>query len=294
MLLIEYLQSNPGVFLLFCTLLGLSLGSFINVVAYRLPLMMERDWRRQCQEILQPETAETEAADEETFNLSRPRSRCPKCGHGITALENIPLLSYLLLRGRCSACGEAISPRYPIVEAVTGILSLVVAWRFGVSWHAVAALPLTWALIALSLIDFDHKLLPDNIVLPFVWLGLLLSLGGVFAASDAAIVGAVAGYLALWSVFQVFKLITGKEGMGYGDFKLLALFGAWLGWQYLIQIILLSSLVGALVGIAMILFRGRDRSIPIPFGPYLAAAGWISLLWGEAINRLYLNWAGLA
>ena len=294
MLVIEYLQQHSGVFLLFCTLLGLSLGSFINVVAYRLPVMMERDWRRQCQEILQPETAETEAADEETFNLSRPRSRCPKCGHGITALENIPLLSYLLLRGRCSACGEAISPRYPIVEAVTGILSLVVAWRFGVSWQTVAALPLTWALIALSLIDFDHKLLPDNIVLPFVWLGLLLSLGGVFAASDAAIVGAVAGYLALWSVFQVFKLITGKEGMGYGDFKLLALFGAWLGWQYLIQIILLSSLVGALVGIAMILFLGRDRSIPIPFGPYLAAAGWISLLWGETINRLYLNWAGLA
>ena len=294
MLVFEFLQLNPGVFLLFCTLRGLSLRSFLNVVAYRLPLMMEQDWRQQCKELLQPDTEGPTPPAVETFNLSRPRSRCPKCGHQITALENIPVLSYLLLRGRCSGCGEAISSRYPVVAMVTGLLSLIVAWRFGLSWQTAASLPLTWALVALSLIDFDHKLLPDSIVIPFIWLGLLLSLGGVFASSDAAILGAAAGYLSLWGVFQLFKLITGKEGMGYGDFKLLALFGAWLGWHYLFQIILLSSLVGALVGIGLILLRGRDRNIPIPFGPYLAAAGWISLLWGESINDFYVSWAGLA
>ena len=207
--------------------------------------------------------------------------------------ENIPVISFLLLRGRCAACGQPISVRYPIVEATTGLLSLMVAWHFGVSWETVAALFLTWVLIALSLIDFDHQILPDSIVLPTLWLGLILSLFSVFSDAPAAIIGAVAGYLSLWSVFQLFRLITGKQGMGYGDFKLLAMFGAWLGWHSLFQIILLSSLVGAVVGLSLILFMGRDRSIPIPFGPYLATAGWISLLWGEQINSLYINWAGL-
>jgi len=291
MYLIEYLQHNPAVFLFFCTLVGLSVGSFLNVVAYRLPIMLDRSWRNECKELLELESMDQEA---ERFNLAHPHSRCPHCGHRITALENIPVLSYLFLRGRCSECSQSISPRYPIVEAATGILTLVVAWHFGFSWQTAAALPLTWSLIALSLIDFDHQLLPDSIVLPLVWAGLLLSLFSVFSEPQAVIIGATAGYLSLWGVFQLFKLLTGKEGMGYGDFKLLALFGAWLGWQYLFQVILISSLVGALVGIALIIFRGRDRTIPIPFGPYLATAGWISLLWGEQINHLYLTWAGLA
>ena len=290
MILFHYLQSNPLIFLTFCTLIGLSVGSFINVVAYRLPVMLERDWKSQCRELLDVDRAET---TEEPFTLSRPRSRCPHCGHAIRWRENIPVLSFLLLRGRCSACGQTISLRYPIVETVSGALSLAVAWHFGVSWETVAALPLTWALIALSLIDFDHQILPDSILLPTLWLGLIVSLFDLFTDTHTAIIGAVAGYLSLWSIFQLFKLVTGKEGMGYGDFKLLALFGAWLGWHSLFQIVLLSSLVGAIVGLSLILFRGRDRSIPIPFGPYLATAGWISLLWGEQINRLYITWAGI-
>jgi leader peptidase (prepilin peptidase)/N-methyltransferase len=290
MTLIDYLQLNPVVFLGFCTLIGLSVGSFINVVAYRLPVMLDRDWKSQCRELLEMSPAEEEA---QVFNLSHPRSRCPECGHPIRIRENIPVISFLLLRGRCAACSQPISMRYPIVEATTGLLSLAVAWHFGVSWETVAALFLTWALIALSLIDFDHQILPDSIVLPTLWLGLLLSLFGIFTDAQGAIIGAAAGYLSLWSVFQLFRLVTGKQGMGYGDFKLLALFGAWLGWQSLFQIILVSSLVGAIVGVSLILFMGRDRSIPIPFGPYLATAGWISLLWGEQINRLYFTWAGI-
>jgi leader peptidase (prepilin peptidase)/N-methyltransferase len=290
MFLIQFLEQNPLVFLAFCTLIGLSIGSFLNVVIYRLPVMLERDWRAQCHELLESAPQE---ADGEPFNLSRPASRCPDCGHKIRARENIPVLSYLLLRGRCSACGKSISLRYPLIEGITGLLSLVVAWHFGPGWQLLAALLLTWSLIALTMIDYDHQILPDNIVLPVLWLGLLASLGGLFVTPAEAIIGAAAGYLSLWSIFQLFRLITGKEGMGYGDFKLFALFGAWLGWQSLFQIILLSSLVGALVGVAMILFLGRDKSLPIPFGPYLAAAGWISLMWGESINQFYLNWAGL-
>ncbi len=289
--LIDFLRASPWAFHLFCGLLGLAVGSFINVVAHRLPLMMEREWRRQCRELLHPETPPEE---EEPLTLSRPRSRCPHCGHPIGALENIPVISYLLLRGRCAGCGERISIRYPVVELASGLLSLVVAWHFGVGWQTVAALGFTWMLIALTLIDLDHQLLPDQIVLPGLWAGLLLSLVPLFAGTTDAVIGATAGYLFLWSLFQLFKLLTGKEGMGYGDFKLFALFGAWLGWQSLFQIILLSSLVGAVTGIGLILLRGRDRTIPIPFGPYLAVAGWISLLWGEEINRLYLTWAGLA
>ena len=290
-MLVEYLQLYPSALLLFCTLLGLTVGSFLNVVAHRLPIMMQRDWDAQSREQL---GIDEPAEPLEPLTLSRPRSRCPHCGHRITALENIPVVSYLLLRGRCSECGQAISVRYPVVEAVTGLLSLVVAWHFGLGWQLAAALPLTWALIALSLIDFAHQLLPDAIVLPALWAGLLLSLWGVFTDAHSAIIGAAAGYGSLWLVFQAFRLLTGKQGMGHGDFKLLALFGAWLGWQYLFQIVLLSSVVGAVVGLLLILLRGRDRNIPIPFGPYLATAGWISLLWGEQINRFYLTWAGLA
>lgn len=291
-LLIDYFRADPWVFVFACALLGLMIGSFINVVAYRLPLMMDREWRQQCRELL--ETDAQPEPDPAPFNLSTPRSRCPKCGHPITALENIPLISYLFLRGRCSDCGMRIALRYPLVELTCGILGFVVAWHFGFGWQAAAALLLSWTLVALTLIDFDHQLLPDDIVLPTLWAGLLLSLFPLFADTQDAIIGAAAGYLSLWSLFQLFKLITGKEGMGYGDFKLFALFGAWLGWQYLFQIILISSLIGAIVGIALILFRGRDRTIPIPFGPYLAVAGWISLLWGERLNQLYLTWAGLS
>lgn len=275
----------PGI-----ALLGLLVGSFLNVVIYRLPIMMEREWRAQCAELVE---GSSESTPPEPFNLIHPRSRCPACGHQITALENIPILSWLMLRGKCSACGSAISVRYPAVELTTGVLSAVVAWQVGAGWATLFVLLLTWALIAASVIDFDHQLLPDSIILPFLWLGLLLNTQGMFTSPTSAIIGAAAGYLSLWGVFHLFRLITGKEGMGYGDFKLFALFGAWLGWEHLIQIIILSSAVGAIVGIALILFQGRDKSTPIPFGPYLAAAGWISLLWGDEINRLYLEWSGL-
>ncbi|HEC17678.1 MAG TPA: prepilin peptidase [Sedimenticola sp.] len=290
MALADYLQQNALVLYLYAGLLGLVVGSFLNVVVHRLPIMMEKDWRAQCLEFLD---RQNQAEEDAPLSLSKPGSRCPHCGHHIRIIENIPVLSYLFLKGRCSACGEPISIRYPLVELATCLLSLAVVWGFGLSGQAAAALLLTWALIALSLIDFDHKLLPDSITLPFLWLGLLLSLFGVFTDPRSAIIGAAAGYLSLWSVYHLFRLLTGKEGMGFGDFKLLALFGAWLGWQYLPQIIMLSSLVGAVVGVGLILLRGRDRNIPIPFGPYLAVAGWISLLWGEKINQAYLNWAGL-
>ena len=282
---------EPWTLLPVAVLFGLLVGSFLNVVIHRLPLMMEREWRGQCAELLGGSEADPAS---EPYNLVRPRSRCPACGHGITALENIPLLSWLFLRGRCSACGTAISVRYPLVELASGLLSALVAWQLGATWATLFVLLLTWALLAASVIDFDHQLLPDSIILPFLWLGLLLNTQGMFTTPTSAIIGAAAGYLFLWGVYQLFRLFTGKEGMGYGDFKLFALFGAWLGWEHLVQILILSSAVGALVGIALILFRGRDRNIPIPFGPYLAAAGWISLLWGDEINRLYLEWSGLA
>lgn len=295
------LEAYPTLLYLLVGLFALAVGSFLNVVIHRLPLMMERGWREECQEYFGAAegTAEGAAEGAETarephpFNLAQPRSRCPHCGHAITALQNIPLLSYLLLRGRCAGCAAPISLRYPLVELLTALLSLVVVWRFGLSWQMVALLPLTWALIALSVIDYDHQLLPDSIVLPFLWLGLVISLFGWFVPPATAILGAVVGYLSLWSVFQLFKLLTGKEGMGYGDFKLLALFGAWGGWANLLQIVLLSSLVGAIIGLALILLWGRERSRPMPFGPFIAIAGWISLLWGEEINRTYLQLTGL-
>ncbi|MCU7936922.1 MAG: A24 family peptidase [Candidatus Thiodiazotropha sp. (ex Dulcina madagascariensis)] len=289
MLLVNFLQHNSWTFLLFTTFIGLIVGSFLNVVIHRLPKMMENQWHRDCDEL----KGLNQTAESQPYNLNQPASHCPKCGHKIRAWENIPVVSWLLLKGRCSHCHTRISPRYPIVEAVTGVISLAVALHFGVSWATLAALFLTWALIALSMIDFDVQLLPDNITLPFLWLGLLLSLTSLFTDPRSAIIGAAAGYLSLWSVYQLFKRLTGKEGMGYGDFKLLAMLGAWLGWHYLPQIIMLSAFVGAVVGILLIVLRGRDRNIPIPFGPYLAAAGWISLMWGEQINQAYLRWSGM-
>jgi len=284
------LLSTSTPFLLIATgLLGLAVGSFLNVVIHRLPLMMEREWRSHCAEI----TSDEMVPDAEPFNLTTPRSRCPHCGHAITALENIPVLSYLWLRGKCSGCGAKISVRYPLIETVTAVFSIAVVWHFGFGWQALGGLFLTWALIALTLIDFDHQLLPDSITLPFLWIGLSLSLFGVYTDSHAAIIGALAGYLSLWSVYWLFKKLTGKEGMGFGDFKLLALLGAWMGWQMLPVVILLSSAVGAVVGISLILFRGRDKNIPIPFGPYLAAAGWIALLWGHDLTNAYLRLSGI-
>jgi leader peptidase (prepilin peptidase)/N-methyltransferase len=270
--------------------LGLIFGSFLNVVILRLPRMLESDWRRDCAEVVGAATASEQAPK---LSLVTPGSTCPACGHQIRAWENIPILSWILLRGRCSACKAAISPRYPMVEGLTALLSLVVILHFGPSWQGLAGLVLTWGLIALAFIDYDTQLLPDDITLPLLWLGLGMSLLPVFADSHSAIIGAIAGYLSLWLVFQTFRIVTGKEGMGYGDFKLFALFGAWLGWQYLPQIILLSALTGAVLGSTLILSGRHDRSKPLPFGPFLAAAGWISLIWGERINETYLRISGL-
>ena len=281
---LEVFRLYPWTALVAALVLGLLVGSFLNVVAYRLPKMLEADWRAQCCELLEQPQPEPE-----TFNLIRPRSRCPHCSHGIRAWENVPVLSYLLLRGRCSACRGPISRRYPVVELATGLLSLAVAHHFGVSAQALAALLLTWALVALTLIDFDTQLLPDNITLPLLWLGLIVNSQGLFVSLEAALWGAVAGYLSLWSIYWLFKLITGKEGMGYGDFKLLAALGAWLGWQLLPVVILLSSLVGAIIGIGLMLILGRDKNIPIPFGPYLAMAGWLALIWGDQLMHQYLQ-----
>ncbi|BCU05655.1 prepilin peptidase [Allochromatium tepidum] len=290
---LELLQTNPWILYTSAVLLGLILGSFLNVVILRLPRMMEAGWRRDCAELLRTDGTAPET-DEPPLSLSKPASTCPSCGHRIRIHENIPILSYLWLRGRCSACGMRISLRYPLVEALTALLTLIVVVQFGPTWQAAAALLLTWSLIALAVIDLDTQLLPDSLTLPFLWLGLFLSLFGLFTDSQSAIIGAVAGYLSLWVVFQLFRLATGKEGMGYGDFKLLALLGAWLGWSALPQIILLSALVGALVGVGLILSGRHESGKPLPFGPYLAVAGWISLIWGEAINGAYLRLSGLA
>ncbi|MBU1365352.1 MAG: A24 family peptidase [Gammaproteobacteria bacterium] len=270
-------------------LLGLCVGSFLNVVIHRLPKIMEQEWHAQCAELLGEAAPETN----EPLSLSSPRSRCPACGHQITATENIPLISYLLiLRGKCSGCRTPISPRYPIIEAITGLISAYVAWHFGPTLQAAGALVLVWALIALAAIDLDTQLLPDSITLPLVWLGLAINLWGIYSDLPSAVIGAMLGYLALWSVFWLFKLATGKEGMGYGDFKLLAALGAWLGWQMLPAIILLSSVVGAAVGITLIVVTRHGRNVPIPFGPYLAAAGGIALFWGAKITQTYLGMIG--
>jgi len=292
----ELISSSPLSFVASVFVLSLLIGSFLNVVIYRLPIMMERAWRTQCKEL--DETPVTEIP-EGRFDLVSPRSRCSSCGAQITALQNIPVLSYLMLGGKCGSCGSVISKRYPIVELLTAILTAIVAWRFGIGWESAAAMLLTWALIAISVIDIDHQIIPDSISLPLVWIGLMLSLFHRMAGADTlfvdpktAIVGALAGYLTLWSVYQLFRLMTGKEGMGYGDFKLLAALGAWLGWQLLPLIILLSAVVGAVIGISMIALRRQERNVPIPFGPYLAAAGWIAMLYGEQIVAGYLDYMG--
>ena len=289
MSLAALLAESPALFIILAVLLGLVVGSFLNVVIYRLPLIMEREWRAQCCELLgQPVADETPR-----LSLWGPRSQCPHCGHLITALENIPLFSYLRQRGRCAHCQGPISIQYPLVEAASGLLAGIVAWQFGFGWPAAAALLCTWILLAASIIDLHHQLLPDDLTLPLLWLGLLAALFGLFAPLPDAVIGAMAGYLSLWLVYQGFRLLTGKEGMGHGDFKLLAALGAWCGWQYLVTIVLLSSLVGAVLGLGLILFRGRDRQVPMPFGPFLAAAGWLALLWGEPINRAWMAWLGL-
>ncbi|TDY01166.1 prepilin peptidase [Thiohalophilus thiocyanatoxydans] len=292
---IALLQASPMLYLAVVFVLGLLVGSFLNVVILRLPRMLHRQWQTDCLDYLTEHhprhlKAGEPPAEAAPFNLLTPASRCPHCGHAIRARENIPLISYLLLRGRCASCRTPIAVRYPIIELVSGLLAALTAWQFGVTPLAAFAILLTWALIVLTVIDYDHFYLPDNIVLPMLWLGLLLNSQGLFTDIYSALFGAMAGYLALWSVYQLFKLLTGKEGMGYGDFKLLAMLGAWLGWQMLPAVILLSSVVGAVVGITLILFKRHQAGKPIPFGPYLAAAGWIALLWGPQLNQAYLNW----
>lgn len=284
MTLIALLHDSSGFFALLAGILGLMVGSFLNVVIYRLPKMLEREWQAQCAELSGKPTESLPS-----FNLFVPRSACPKCGHKISALENIPILSYLVLRGRCKECHAPISLRYPAVEAISGVLSAFAAWHFGFGAAGLGALALVWALIALTFIDIDTQLLPDALTAPLLWLGLLLNLTGAFADLRSAVIGATAGYISLWTVYWLFKLLTKKEGMGYGDFKLLAALGAWMGWQTLPLIILLSSLVGAVTGIALIVSSGRSRNIPIPFGPYLAGGGLIALFWGQTITHGYLK-----
>ncbi len=278
------LHAEPALFTGLVFLFSLLVGSFLNVAIHRLPRMMEAEWHAQCAEL------RGEALpDAPRYNLWLPRSACPQCGHPITALENIPLLSWLWLRGRCSACRAPIGARYPLVELLTALLSAAVAWKWGVSVQTAGSLLMVWALIALAFIDLDTALLPDSLTLPLLWLGLLFNLGGHFSSLPDAVVGAMAGYLVLWLVYWLFKLATGKDGMGYGDFKLLAAIGAWLGWQMLPVTLLLSSVVGAAVGIAMIVLVKHDRRVPIPFGPYLAGGGLVALFFGADLTQAYLG-----
>lgn len=289
MAVFEFLQLNPLFLYISVLILGLTVGSFLNVVINRLPVMLKREWKQQCDELVgkEPEQQLTR------FNLLVPASTCPGCGHKIRFYENIPVLSFLLLKGRCSSCKNSISFQYPLVEIISGILSVCVIAHFGITLTALAALGLSWALIALCVIDLKHMLLPDDITLPILWLGVLLSLENTFVSPAQSILGAVCGYLAFWSVYHLFKLLTHKEGMGYGDFKLLAMLGAWFGWQSLPLIIFLSSLIGAIVGLSLIVFAKHNQQIPIPFGPYLATAGWATLIWGNEMNTFLYQWMGL-
>jgi leader peptidase (prepilin peptidase)/N-methyltransferase len=289
------LEQSPASFVIVALLVGLVIGSFLNVVIHRLPIMLERQWRAQGDTTA---TADASTAGHETapYNLITPRSACPKCQAPIAAWQNVPVISWLLLRGRCAGCHAPISARYPLVELLCALLSGLVAWRFGYGATALGALVVTWFLIAMTFIDLDHQLLPDSLTLPLLWLGLLASLGSTTAGGAgppvdprSAIIGAAAGYLSLWSVFQLFRLATGKEGMGYGDFKLLAALGAWLGWQMLLPIVLLSALVGAVVGLAMIALRRHQAANPMPFGPFLAGAGFLAMLWGPEWVARYLG-----
>lgn len=289
MYVIDALNQQPLLLAFTLFLFGATVGSFLNVVIYRIPAMIEREERAYCKELLEGEEPEPQ----EAFNLVTPNSRCPHCGHAIRAWENIPVLSYLLLRGRCSACQAGISMRYPVIELVSAALAVFLGYHYGsASVTMLAALVFTWSLLALTMIDFDTMLLPDSITLPLLWLGLLANLFGLFTSLEEAVIGAMAGYAVLWSVYWLFKLATGKEGMGYGDFKLLAALGAWLGWEALPMIILLSSLVGALLGILIMYLQQRGRDIPMPFGPYLAVAGWIALVWGDDLMAWYWSVLG--
>jgi leader peptidase (prepilin peptidase)/N-methyltransferase len=278
------LDLDPRLFIGVAAVLGLMVGSFLNVVIHRMPKMMEQRWRAECAELDGKTAAETEP-----YNLIVPRSRCPACAQPITALQNIPVVSYLVLGGKCAGCKARISPRYPFVEILSGALAGYTAWRFGPTLAGLGAIIFVWAMIALTFIDLDTFYLPDDITLPLLWAGLLFNLGNAHVDLRSAVIGAAAGYLALWMVFWLFKLVTGKEGMGYGDFKLLAAIGAWLGWQVLPLVILMSSLVGALIGIGLMIFARHGRETPIPFGPYLAIAGVIALFHGPGINRQYLS-----
>jgi leader peptidase (prepilin peptidase) / N-methyltransferase len=307
----EFLAASPAAFIGACLVLGLLVGSFLNVVIYRLPLMLERLWREQCAEDSSSVAVPNSGADavssapvprvNERFNLVVPRSTCPTCGAPIRAWHNVPLLSWLLLRGKCATCRAPISARYPLVEALTAVLSALIAWKFGLGWPSLMGLLLTWFLIALTFIDIDHQLLPDSLTLPLLWLGLFLSLWSAHAAGSAvpvdtrsSLIGAMAGYASLWSVYHLFRLLTGKDGMGYGDFKLFAALGAWFGWQMLVPIILIASITGAVVGLSLIALRRQGRSTPIPFGPFLASAGWLMLMIGRpAISGYFGLFAAL-
>lgn len=293
--IIEVMQSQLWFYLTTVGLVSLCVGSFLNVVIYRLPLMMQREWQSECRLLLEDELNTNQAKPKNTsepFNLVKPNSTCPKCKTAIKPWQNIPIISWLILKGKCASCSNPISIRYPTIEAITALLSLVVAYTFGATEQALLYIVITWALVALTFIDIDHMLLPDQLTLPLVWLALIAAVGGITITPSDAIMGAAFGYLSLWSVFWLFKLLTGKEGMGYGDFKLLALFGALLGWQSLLTIILLSSVVGAIIGIALLSIQGKDKATPIPFGPYLAIAGWITLLWGNQLQSAYFNLIG--
>ena len=282
--MLDTIQYSPILFICISAVLGLMVGSFLNVVIHRLPKMMELSWQQQCAELRDEDSIATPK-----YNLMCPGSACPSCNHTIRAWENVPVISYILLRGKCSECKSAISMRYPVIEGICGFLTAFAAWHFGFGPAAAGAILLIWALLALTAIDFDTLLLPDDITLPLLWLGLIFNMFNVFTNLSDAVIGAIIGYLVLWSVYWLFKLVTGKEGMGYGDFKLLAALGAWLGWKMLPLIILLSSLVGAVVGIALMLLLKRGRNIPIPFGPYLAGGGLIALFWGQPLTQSYLQ-----
>jgi leader peptidase (prepilin peptidase) / N-methyltransferase len=289
--MLEALNQHPWLLAVGLLLLGLVVGSFLNVVIYRLPVMMESQWRTDCCQLLELENQE--AGDKAQFNLATPNSHCPACKSPIKAWQNIPVLSYVLLRGKCGNCDSRISLRYPTIELVSGLMTLALVSFFPASPALLGAILLTWSLITLSMIDFDHKLLPDDITLPLMWLGIGFNLFGTYVSLQDSILGAMLGYLSLWSVYWLFKLVTGKEGMGYGDFKLLAALGAWMGWQAIPLIILLSSVVGAVCGIGLMVLQRRGKDVPIPFGPYLAMAGWIALLWGDQIISTYLGKAGI-
>lgn len=287
--MLEALNQHPWMLAIALLFMGLIVGSFLNVVIYRLPIMMESQWRTDCCELLEVEEKQTE----QKLNLAVPNSHCPKCGDAIKAWQNIPVLSYLLLAGKCHNCRAKISIRYPLIELISGLMTLSLMLYFDASLALLGAMLFTWALITLTMIDVDQQLLPDDITLPLLWLGLLLNVNETFVSLESAVIGAAIGYLSLWSVFWLFKLVTGKDGMGYGDFKLLAALGAWMGWQAIPLIILLSSVVGAVIGIALMVLQRRGKDIPIPFGPYLAMAGWISLLWGDELVTLYLGATGI-